>query len=62
MYFILKKCLVLALPGVAQWIECRPVNWKVTGLIPCQGTCLDFGPVPHLGVCERQLIDVSLAH
>ena len=24
------------LPGVAQWIECRPVNQRVAGLIPSQ--------------------------
>ena len=27
-----------------------------------QGTCLDCGPGPQLGVCERQLINVSLIH
>ena len=54
-----------ALAGVAQWIECQPVNQKVTGLIPGQGTCLVVGPVPRRG-CLRgnQLflshIDVSL--
>ena len=30
----------LAWAGVAQWIECQPVNQKVAGLIPSQGTCL----------------------
>ena len=29
-----------ALAGVAQWTECQPVNQKVIGLIPSQGTCL----------------------
>ena len=29
-----------ALVGVAQWIECWPVNQKVTGSIPHEGTCL----------------------
>ena len=28
--------------GVAQWIECRPANWKAAGLICGQGTCLGF--------------------
>ena len=28
------------LAGVAQWIERRPVNQGVAGLIPSQGTCL----------------------
>ena len=27
-----------ALVGVAQWIECRPVNQRVGGSIPSQGT------------------------
>ena len=31
--FLVKKC-DSALAGVAQWIECRPVNQGVTGLIP----------------------------
>ena len=31
---------ISALAGVAQWIECRPVNQKVAGSIPSQGTCL----------------------
>ena len=51
-----------ALAGVAQWNECRPVNQRVAGLIPSQGTCLGCGPGPQLGACERQLIDVSFAH
>ena len=49
------------LAGVAQWIECRPANQRVAGLIPSQGTCLGCGPGPQLGVHERQPhIDVSL--
>ena len=35
-----------ALAGMAQWIECRPVN-QSTGLIPSQGTCLRCGPGPQ---------------
>ena len=35
-----KKRMVTALDGVAQWIECQPVNPKVTSSIPSQGTCL----------------------
>ena len=31
---------VLALAGVAQWIECRPENQGIAGSIPSQGTCL----------------------
>ena len=49
-----------ALVGVAQWIECQPVNLKVASLIPSQGTCLGCGPGPQLGVCKRQPIDISL--
>ena len=33
-----------ALAGVAQWIESRTVNKRVTGLIPSQGTHLGCGP------------------
>ena len=29
-----------ALAGVAQWTKCQPVNQRVAGLIPSQGTCL----------------------
>ena len=36
--------------GVAQWIECWPVNPKVAGLIPSQGICLGCGPGLWLGV------------
>ena len=35
-----------ALDGVAQRIECQPVNQKVTGLIPSQGTFLGCRPCP----------------
>ena len=35
---------IWALAAVAQWIEHWPVNLKVTGLIPNQGTCLVCGP------------------
>ena len=57
-----KSEMFLALAGVAQWIEHWPVNQRVAGLIPSQGTCLGCGPGPHLGVCERQPIGVSLTH
>ena len=45
-----------------EWIvsECWPVNRKVAGLIPGQGTCLGCGLGPWLGACERQPTDVSL--
>ena len=48
-----------ALAGVAQWIECRPADRGVAGLIPSQGTCLGCGPGPQLGR-ERQPIAISL--
>ena len=43
----LKKKQNIALPGVAQWIECPPVNQMVAGSIPSQGTCLGCGPGPQ---------------
>ena len=38
-----------AIAGVAQWIECQPVDRKVAGSIPSQGTYLGCGPGPWLG-------------
>ena len=35
-----------ALAGVAQRIECWPMNQRVTGSIPRQGTCLGCRPGP----------------
>ena len=35
-----------ALAGVAQWIECWPVNQRVTGSIPSQGTYWVASQVP----------------
>ena len=52
--------LILALASVAQWIERQPVNQKLAGSIPCQGTCLGCGPGPWLGVSRRQPINASL--
>ena len=50
-----------ALAGSAQWIERRPANLKVTGLIPSQGTCLGCEPGPHQeGAHERQPVDESV--
>ena len=60
-YNILMKFIFLALAGVAQWIQCWPVNQRVAGLIPSQGKCLVCGPGPQWGMHERQPhIDVSL--
>ena len=51
----------LALADVAQWIECWPVNQRVAGLIPSQGTGLGCRPGLQLRAQERQTrIDVSL--
>ena len=36
-----------ALAGVAQWTKCQPVNQRVAGSIPSQGTCLGYGPGPQ---------------
>ena len=47
---------------MTQWVGHRPANRKAAGLIPGQGTDLGCGPGPGLGVCERQLIGVSLTH
>ena len=33
-----------ALAAVAHWIECQPVNERVAGSIPTQGTCLGCRP------------------
>ena len=54
----------LALAGVAQWIECQPVNLRITGSIPSQSTCLGCRPGLQQGACKRQPhIDVSsLSH
>ena len=38
-----------ALAGVAQWIECQPVNQKVTGLIPIRAHAWAAGQVPSGG-------------
>ena len=53
--------VLMALAGVAQWIECRPVNQRVVSSIPSQGTCLGCGLGPQLGAHKRQPhIDDSL--
>ena len=43
-YYFLKHS---ALAGVAQRIECGPVNQRVTGWSPSQGTCLCCGLGPQ---------------
>ena len=46
---------------MVQWIECQPVNQKVAGLIPNQGTCLGYGS-DHLGCGGvREATDLSVS-
>ena len=49
----------LALAGVTQWTEHWPVNQRVAGWIPSQGTCLGCGARSSAGN-KRQPSDVSL--
>ena len=44
-----KSMLHFALAGVALLVECHLAKWKVTSLIPGQGTCLDYGFSAQLG-------------
>ena len=53
---------VIALAGVAPWVEQGTVNRKVAGLIPSQGTCLDCRSGPQLGAFERQPVNVPIVH
>ena len=60
-----QKFLFLALSGVAQWIEHRPVTQRVTSLIPSTGhrpgLWAQVEQVPGWGSRERQPhVDVSL--
>ena len=48
--------LISTLAGVAQWIECQPVNQKVTGLIPSQDTYLGYRSGPQEGASKREPI------
>ena len=43
----LKITLFFAMAGVPQWIQCRPVNQRVPGSIPSQGSRLGCGPGPQ---------------
>ena len=51
-----RREVLLALAGVAQWIECQPVNQMVAGSIPCQGTCLGCGPGPPVGGVQEATV------
>ena len=50
-----------ALAGVAQWIEHWPVNQKVAIQFPVRA-CAGLQARSPVGVCKRQLINVSLTH
>ena len=58
MYDTKEKTRVLA--DGARWIECWPMDLKVAGSIPSQGTSLGCGTGPRSGAHERHPIDVSL--
>ena len=61
LHYKINKNSILALTGVAQWIERQPANQRVASSIPSQGTCLGCRPRPQLVAHERQPhIDVSL--
>ena len=50
----------MALAGVAQWIECQPINQRIPGSILSQGTFLGCESGPQKGVHKKQPhVDVS---
>ena len=56
-----KVDIYITLAAVAQWIEHRLENQRVTGSIPSQGTCLGCGPGLQQGALKRYShIDVFL--
>ena len=61
-YLLIQNTRRKALTGVAQLVELQPAKRKVVGWTPSQGTCLRCRLVPGWGVCDRQLISVSLTH
>ena len=50
-----------ALASVARLVGVSSGNWTVAGLLPSQGTCLDYGFDPCLGTCRRRSTHVSLS-
>ena len=44
-----KKKNSSTLAGMAQWIECGPVDQRLPVGFPVQGTCLGYGPGSQLG-------------
>ena len=57
----LKRAAGFTPADVDQWIEHQPVNQKVTGSIPSQGTRLDCGPGLQLGALSNQLMLLSFS-
>ena len=51
---------IIAVVGVAQWIECWPLNQKVTSSIPTEGTCLGCGPGGVMQEATDQCISCTL--
>ena len=49
------------LAGMAQWIECQPVNQKVSGSIPRQGTCLGGRQDPQQVAQEKHHTSMFLS-
>ena len=57
----LETIAMIALAGVAQWIELWPANQRVTSSIPSQGTCLGCRTGSGWRARDRQPhIDISL--
>ena len=55
-----RKSSHIALAGIAQWVECGPVNQRVASSIP-SGHMPELQARSLIGVCKRQpYIDVSL--
>ena len=61
----MSKNVTLALFDVAQLVRCNPTKQKVTSLITSQGTCLDCGFGPEMGLLWEAVclprINVSLS-
>ena len=52
----------MALAGVAQWIECLPVNQRVTSSTPSHDTCLGCRPGPYWGGWGQGAVHVRGKH
>ena len=50
----IKRCIASQIK--TSLTEHRPVNQRVVGLIPSQGTCLGRGPGSQFGACERHTL------